>query len=259
MNRTVLSSTNLILGRAQAARQCTTPLCFLPSSSRFLSSLPPSISRVGASYQFPNEYPGQIYNFNWCLNGDGVTPTKKSAFRIIKSLDLKISGLKQPESNPLVVKIGPEITIPEAGSETLPFESFDRASLRVKECLSLSDHLYCPEGDVPKTRIQCRVITNSATLAPNLLAYLERAPRKEPPVSLPVTVYVYEGNVDEKFSGYAIEVVDEEGGEIERTVGSVVISAKNPDIATVVKGIELCAEGIKADETERAASGEASE
>jgi hypothetical protein len=48
------------------------------------------------------EYPGHNYSFNWCLNGDGVTPTKKSAFRICKPLDLKVSGL-QPAQSPLKV------------------------------------------------------------------------------------------------------------------------------------------------------------
>lgn len=63
--------------------------------------LPDSIKRVGQPSAWPNEYPGQNYNFNWCLNGDGVTPTKKSAFRITKPLDLKIAGLEQPKQFPL--------------------------------------------------------------------------------------------------------------------------------------------------------------
>mmetsp|Transcript_62316 Transcript_62316/g.75005 ORF Transcript_62316/g.75005 Transcript_62316/m.75005 type:complete len:261 (+) Transcript_62316:78-860(+) len=260
MNR-ILSSAHLLSRRAPVLLTDHIPLLHSLRTSIPFSSLPSSVGRVGTSTQFPDEYPGQIYAFNWCLNGDGVTPTKKSAFRIAKPLDLQVAGLKKPKSNPLVVTTSSQNSIPEAGSESLPFESFDSTSLRVKEYLSLSDHLYCPEGDVPKTRIGCRVISNSAALAPNLLAYLERAPRKEPPVSLPVTVYVYEGDVDNEFSGYAIEVVelDEGDGDIERTVGSVVVSAKNPDIATVVRGIELCAEGIKADEDERAAGGEESE
>jgi hypothetical protein len=51
----------------------------------------------------PNEYPGQIYAFNWSLNADGVTPLKKSAFRITKPLDLKVAGLEQPTTIPLKV------------------------------------------------------------------------------------------------------------------------------------------------------------
>jgi hypothetical protein len=67
--------------------------------------LPDSIKRVGQTESFPNEYPGQIYAFNWCLNGDGVTPLKRSAFRITKPLDLKIAGLTPPKKTPLQVRI----------------------------------------------------------------------------------------------------------------------------------------------------------
>lgn len=66
--------------------------------------LPPSLERIGNVEAFPNEYPGQVYAFNWCLNGDGVTPINKSAFRITKPLDLKVAGLQLPKKNPLVVR-----------------------------------------------------------------------------------------------------------------------------------------------------------
>jgi hypothetical protein len=59
---------------------------------------------VGTVEAFPNEYPGQVYAFNWCLNGDGVTPLRKSAFRITKPLDLKIAGLELPKTKPLKVR-----------------------------------------------------------------------------------------------------------------------------------------------------------
>lgn len=52
----------------------------------------------------PNEYPGHIYAFNWCLNGDGVTPVNKAAFRITKPLDLKVAGIAVPKKNPLQVR-----------------------------------------------------------------------------------------------------------------------------------------------------------
>jgi hypothetical protein len=66
-------------------------------------NLPDTIKRVGTSEAFPNEYPGQNYAFNWCLNGDGVTPLKASAFRITKPLDLKVAGLELPKKQPLQV------------------------------------------------------------------------------------------------------------------------------------------------------------
>lgn len=65
---------------------------------------PDSIKRVGTTEPFPNEYPGMIYAFNWCLNGDGVTPIRQSAFQIIKPFDLKVAGLKQPARIPLKVR-----------------------------------------------------------------------------------------------------------------------------------------------------------
>jgi hypothetical protein len=73
------------------------------SHGRTLAALPDSIKRVGTAEAFPNEYPGQVYAFNWCLNGDGVTPLRKSAFRITKPLDLKIAGLEPPKAKPLKV------------------------------------------------------------------------------------------------------------------------------------------------------------
>lgn len=63
-----------------------------------------SYKRVGTAEAFPNEYPGQIYAFNWCLNGDGVTPLRRSAFRITKPLDLKVAGLEPPKKIPLKVR-----------------------------------------------------------------------------------------------------------------------------------------------------------
>ena len=111
--------------------------------------------------------------------------------------------------------------MPEAGSDQLEFDTFDELSEKTRDFLSLSNSLFCPEGHVPRTRTGVRVITNSATMAPNLLAYLERAPRKDPPESLPITVYVLE-NADYEFAGYAIEEIevdlDEEDDEFDDDV-----------------------------------------
>jgi hypothetical protein len=77
---------------------------FIASQPKASEGLPDSIKRVGKVEPFPNEYPGQVYSFNWCLNGDGVTPLRKSAFRITKPLDLKVAGLAAPKKNPLEVR-----------------------------------------------------------------------------------------------------------------------------------------------------------
>jgi hypothetical protein len=146
--------------------------------------------------------------------------------------------------------------MPEAGSDNLSFETFDEVSQRTKDLLSLSDHLYCPEGHVPGTRTGVRVITNSATLAPQLLAYLERAPRKDPPENQPITAYILEGT-EEQFAGYAIEEVefpiDEEMTKMEaKSVAAVVVVGKNPDLKVIVAGLEVSQKGLAADEAERA-------
>lgn len=169
--------------------------------------------------------------------------------------------------------------MPEAGaSDALSFTDFDQASQRVRDLLSLSASLYCPEGHVPKTRTAVRVITNSATLAPQVLAYLERAPRMEPPESLPITVYALEGSSDEEFAGYAIEEVEvpvksntENPGWITvstmveppteaKSVAAVVVASKaTPDIKVLVAGIEASQKALAADELERQAKKDADE
>ena len=144
-------------------------------------------------------------------------------------------------------------------------------SQRTRDLLSLSDHIYCPEGHVPGTRTGVRVITNSTRLAPDLLAYLDRAPKKDPPDSLPITTYILEGNTEEDFAGYAIEEIevalpnhDDGTGYTKtytivptfteaRSVAAIVVVSKEPDIQVVVAGIEACQKALAADEVERAA------
>jgi len=218
--------------------------------------LPESIKRVGVSEKFPNEYPGQIYAFNWALNGDGVTPLKKSSWRITKPLDLKLAGLEQPKISPLKVKTTKPM--PEAGSDDLAFELFDKVTQKTKDNLSLSDHLYCPEGHVPGTRTTVRVITNSPTLAPDIMAYLERAPRQEPPGPQQITAYILEGKDCQEFAGYAIEeIVDEQDDEsmVELSVASVVVTGKSPlSLAMIAAGLEQSHAGLVADAAEREAA-----
>lgn len=226
-------------------------------SHRFLSALPDSVSRVGASTSFPNEYPGQVYAFNWALNRDGVTPLKKSAFRITKPLDLKIAGLDQPKKNPLKVKAAAAKDIPEAGSPELSYSSYDIQIQSVKNALSQSPHLFCPEGHAPSTTTGVRVISNSSSIAPNILAYLDRAPKKDPPGSMPITVYALESADCEDFAGYAIEEIEEMDRETgvlgdPTSVAAVVVSGKKLSLKLIAAGIELSVSGLEADEQERA-------
>lgn len=161
--------------------------------------------------------------------------------------------------------------IPEAGTDVLSFDAFDEVSQRTRDLLSLSDHLYCPEGHVPGTRTGVRVITNSSRLAPDLLAYFDRAPKKDPPDSLPITTYVLEGNTEEDFAGYAIEEIevalprhDDGTGYTKvhvmpstlteaRSVAAIVVVGKKLDIQVIVAGIEASQKALAADEVERAA------
>lgn len=226
--------------------------------------VPDSVKRVGKTSAFPNEYPGMSYEFNWALNGDGVTPLKRSAFRINKPLDLKVAGLALPKTNPLKVK---GKAIAEAGTEALSFESFDQFCQEARDQLSLSDNLFCPEGHVPGTHAGVRVISNSSALAPSLLAYLDRCPKKSPPDSMPITCFVLEGHAEE-FSGYSIEEIEvpiapEDGVSVfdlgyqpkeAKSVATVVVVGKKPELAKVVAGIEASQKALAEDEIERAKS-----
>lgn len=223
--------------------------------------IPDTIKRIGQPEAFPNEYPGMAYEFNWALNGDGVTPLKRSAFRINKPLDLKVAGLIPPKKMPLKVKAK---AIPEAGTDAVSFDDFDAACQEVRDLLSLSDDLYCPEGHVPGTHTGVRVISNSSTLAPDLVAYLDRCPKKSPPGSMPITVYVLEG--EKTFSGFSIEEIEvpvepEEGvtvselgyqPKVARSVATVVVAGTKPAIASIVAGIESSQNALAEDEIERA-------
>eukprot|EP00573_Skeletonema_grethae_P005706 CAMPEP_0201693646 /NCGR_PEP_ID=MMETSP0578-20130828/6175_1 /ASSEMBLY_ACC=CAM_ASM_000663 /TAXON_ID=267565 /ORGANISM="Skeletonema grethea, Strain CCMP 1804" /LENGTH=281 /DNA_ID=CAMNT_0048179211 /DNA_START=46 /DNA_END=891 /DNA_ORIENTATION=- len=222
------------------------------------SNLPPSIPRVGAATAFPDEYPGQNYIFNWCLNADGVTPLKKCAFRITKPLDLKVAGLALPKSSPLKVNAkGDRSKVPEAGmTDALSFDTFDEVMQQTKDSLSLSDALYCPEGHAPSTKFGVRVITNSTegALVSDLMAYLERMPKRDP-TSQSVTCYVLGGPACEEFAGYAIEEVEEQKEDGSReavSVATVVITGEKPSLKRIVAGIELSVEGLEADAVERA-------
>jgi hypothetical protein len=246
------------------------------SGSQWEGGIPDSIKRVGQSSAFPDEYPGMNYEFNWALNGDGVTPLKRSAFRINKPLDLKVAGLTVPKTNPLKVK--GKASIPEAGvSDGLTYETFDQICQEVRDHLSLSDHLYCPEGHVPGTTTGVRVISNSSSLTPKLLAYLDRCPKKSPPESMPITCFVLEGKQQQQqqklateFSGYSIEEIEvpidpEEGvtvydlgyqPKVAKSVATVVVSGKAPDIGKIVAGIEASQTALAQDEIERVKNAE---
>ena len=215
------------------------------------------MERVGESFAFPNEYPGQNYEFNWTLNADGVTPIKKSAFRITKPLELKIAGLTPLKTSPLKVNSkATKKTLKEAGSANLSFDDYDEITQRTKDLLSLSDTLYCPEGHMPGSTTSVRVITNSAALSPKLVAYLDRAPKRES-TGCSITAYVLEDESMEAFASYAIEEVGE--ADDVRSVAAVVCTGKSVKIEQVVAGLELSLQGLIEDEEARKKEAEESE
>lgn len=220
--------------------------------SRCFASLPESVSRSGEATSFPNEFPGQNYDFNWTLNGDGVTPIKKAAFRITKPLDLKVAGLKPLSTSPLKVNASSaKSNMKEAGSDALDFDSYDEIAQRAKDLLSYSDALFCPEGHMPGSTTSVRVITNSDSLAPKLLAYLDRAPKRDS-TGCSITAYVLEDENMDNFSAYAIEEVGETEEDI-TSVAAVVCTGKNVKVEQVVAGLELSLDGLKEDEEARKA------
>jgi hypothetical protein len=143
----------------------------------------------------------------------------------------------------------------EAGSEALDFDEFDRMADKVKDLLSDSKSLFCPEGFMPGTDKTVRVITNSASLAPKLSAYLSRSPKRDP-VGCNITAYVLEANNFDSFAAYAIEEVGE-GSDGIMSVASVVCSGKKVKVEQVVAGLELSLDGLKFDEEARKVEAEA--
>jgi len=139
-------------------------------------------------------------------------------------------------------------SLKEAGSDHLTFEDYDEITQRTKDLLSLSDHLYCPEGHMPGTVTSVRVITNSSVLAPQLVAFLDRAPKKES-TGCSITAYVLEDKSMEGFGAYAIEEVGE--GDDIRSVAAVVCTGKSVKIEQIVAGLELSLEGLIEDEEAR--------
>ena len=105
---------------------------------------------------------------------------------------------------------------------------------------------------MPGSHTSVRIISNSATLAPKLLAYLERAPKRDS-AGCSITAYVLEDEMDQ-FSAYAIEEVGE--GDDIRSVAAVVCTGKNIKVEQVVAGLEMSFEGLKEDEAARKAEAE---
>lgn len=134
---------------------------------------------------FPRERPGLDYALNWSLNGDGVTPSG-DAYRLTKpSQALKLFG-KPAE------KVSGS---PSPGGE-VEEEEFDAAMQRTVAVLEDAKTLYVAEGDAPKKRLPCRVITDDLSIASSAITHIvEQMPLREP-TELPVTCFVTKNGPD---------------------------------------------------------------
>lgn len=101
---------------------------------------------------------------------------------------------------------------------------------------------------MPATTSSVRVITNSASLAPKLVAYLDRAPKRDS-TGCSITAYILEDESMEAFASYAIEETGE--GDNVRSVAAVVCTGKSVKLEQVVAGLELSLEGLIEDEEAR--------
>lgn len=151
---------------------------------------------------YPRERPGLDYSLNWSLNANGVTPTG-DAFRITKISDAAKIGK--------VGKLGKSATAaPEAGEGDLSFGAFETALEKTKEDFTTAPNLYVAEGDVPGTRVPCRVITDSADFAATAMGVvLERMPKSAKAKALPITCFVTSGDKGaQSFEGFVVEQGD---------------------------------------------------
>jgi len=156
---------------------------------------------------FPRERPGLDYDLNWSLNANGVTPAG-DAFHLSKAADAAKIGK--------VAALGAAaVAAPEAGESGLSFVEFEAALEKAKAAFCSAPNLYVAEGDVPGTRVPCRVITDSPDLAATAMAsVLERMPKKFREVQVgsmaqPITCFVSKGSKGSgAFEGFVVEQGD---------------------------------------------------
>jgi len=187
---------------------------------------------------YPREKPGLDYSLNWSLNKNGVTPSN-DAFRITKSSQAAKLGSA-------IAVSGPSKSAPEAGEGLLDFGAFEAAAEAAKEALSEAPTLYVCEGDVPGTRVPCRVITDDATMAATAMTkVLERMPRPKDATELPVTCFLTEKGAG-NFEGFIVEQGDGVVYDESAVVADVVLTgtfAKDP--AKLWATIKTAAEEIQ--------------
>jgi hypothetical protein len=169
---------------------------------------------------FPRNYePGGLdYKLNWSLNKNGVTPGGK-AFRITKAAE----AMKHAQPGTVVAGAKPA---PEAGESALSFDAFEAVRNPTKRAFHYAPTLYVCEGDIPGSRVACRIITDSAEhAATSMCAVLERMPRPKDPKVLQVTCFATTSGAD--FEGFVIEQGDGAVYNSNELVADVVLTGKS--------------------------------
>ena len=165
-----------------------------------------------------------------------MTPTG-DAFRITKASQAPGSAAK-------VAKPAASAAAPEAGEGKLSFGAFEAALEVAKGQLSGAKTLYVCEGDVPGTRVPCRVITDSAEAAATAMgSVLERMPKSAEANVLPVTAYLVPGGAD--FAGFVVEQGDGVIYHESAVVADVVLSGASATGTKLWASIAAAAEEIK--------------
>lgn len=142
-------------------------------------------------------------------------------------------------SKPAASDAAPEA---EDGGE-LTFAAFEAALEQVTEVLEAAPVLYVAEGDVPGTRIPCRVITDNKDIAATAVgAILERTPKRKP-TELPVTCYL-SNQTGTSFEGFVVEQGDGVVYCEEDVIADVVLTGKNLTPKKIWATITAAAEEI---------------
>jgi hypothetical protein len=126
-------------------------------------------SKTDQWFTFPREREGRIYNVNWSLNADGVTPAGENAFRNARlPLLYQRLGVKaDTESIEIKTKLHDNVTILEAG-DTISQADFKEALDETCEHLSSGMDIFVEDvilGSHQEHQMGVRIITEDPAMA----------------------------------------------------------------------------------------------
>jgi hypothetical protein len=182
--------------------------------------------------------PGLDYALNWSLNKNGVTPSG-DAFRLTKAAGAGKFGKVAKASKPAASDAAPEAD-DESG---LSFAAFEAALEQTKATLEGAPAIYVAEGDVPGTRVSCRIITDNKDVAATAMgSILERMPKRDP-TELAVTCYLSD-QTGTDFEGFVVEQGDGLIYGEEEIIADVVLTGKSLSPKKIWATIAAAAEEI---------------